>query len=68
MEQKNVVVRLLESRKFIFALLAMVGVFVLVALGRITWAEGVGFVTVTVPAFMIAVAIEDAANKKGSNQ
>lgn len=56
--------RLCASRKFVVLALALVGVFVLVGLGRIGWAEAVMFLSVSVPVFVASVAIEDAAAKK----
>lgn len=41
------------------------GAFVLVGIGKITWEQAERFLSVTVPAWMIAVGIEDAAKHVG---
>lgn len=64
----NVFVRLFASRKFVVTALAVVVCGVLVALGRLTYQDMVTFLTVTIPAFLASVAIEDAAEKHSAKK
>lgn len=59
----NALSGLIQSRKSLIMILALVGSFVGVYMGRITWPQVQVFLTVTIPAWMIAMGIEDAAKK-----
>lgn len=56
---------LAQSRKFIFALVLIVGAFVLVGIGRITWEQLVGFVSLIGAAFLGAHGLEEGLAKLG---
>lgn len=58
--------RLFSSSKALIMLTTMVGAFVLVALNRLTWAQAQTFLAVTVPAWMLAVGLEDAGKHIGA--
>lgn len=57
----NPVLRLLKSSKALVMLGTAIGAFVLVGLGKISWDQVEKFLVVTVPAWMLAVGIEDGA-------
>ena len=57
----NPLSRLFGSSKAIIMLATAAGCFALVGLGKVTWEQAEKFLTVTVPAWMLAVGIEDAA-------
>jgi len=67
-QQTGVVSRLFASRKFVVLLVAIVAIVALVIVGRATFEQLTLFLTVTVPAFLGATALEDAANKKEPKQ
>lgn len=62
--QQGVLSRLFSSRKFVVLLVAIVAIVALVIAGRATFEQLTLFMTVTVPAFLGATALEDAAQKK----
>ncbi len=57
-------VELLKSRKAIMLILSTVGVFVLVALGKVSWAQAVTFLTVTLPAWALAHGVEEGLKSR----
>jgi len=60
--------RLLGSTKAMVMFGVTVLVFVGVYLNRISFEKAVSFLTVTLPAWLLAVGIEDAAQKHGAAQ
>jgi hypothetical protein len=62
-EEKNVLLRLLESRKFVIATLTIVAVTVLVAMGKATFAQLQDLVKWLATVVIGSIAVEDAASK-----
>jgi hypothetical protein len=60
------IVRMLSSSKALVMLGTMAGAIVLVTLGKITWEQAERFLTITVPAWMLSVGLEDAAKHYGA--
>jgi hypothetical protein len=58
--------RMLGSSKALVMLATMAGAFVLVMLGKLTWEQAERFLMVTVPAWMLAVGLEDAGKHFGA--
>lgn len=61
--QSNVLSRLFSSRKFVVLLVAIAAIVALVIAGRASFEQLTLFLTVTVPTFLGATALEDAAHK-----
>lgn len=57
----NPIMRLFTSSKALVMLGTAAGAFVLVSMDKITWEQAEKFLMVTVPAWMLAVGIEDGA-------
>ena len=56
--------RLLSSRKAFLLLIAIIGVIVLTAIGKVDADKAWTFLTVSFPAWIVGQSIEDAAGKK----